>query len=117
MPRSERLYLGDIVDAARAIGEYVAGVAAAEFVVNDILRRAVLQRLTEIGEAASHVSPALRARHPSIPWSDIVAFRNIAVHAYFAVDWDLVWDAATFDAPELAARVGAVLDQDDVNSD
>lgn len=93
----------------------MGGTAGTEFAANDILRRAVLQRLTEIGEAAARVSPALRARHPAIPWSDIVAFRNIAVHAYFAVDWDLVWNAATLDAPDLAERIAALLGQVDLD--
>ncbi len=44
-----------------------------------------------------------------VEWADIVAFRNIAVHAYFAVDWAIVWVAATQDAPELRRRVTDIL--------
>lgn len=62
------------------------GLSFDEVVGRDIVRRVVLQRLTEIGEAATRLSPEFRTRHADIPWSDIIAFRTIAVHAYFAVD-------------------------------
>ncbi|MDP9364641.1 MAG: DUF86 domain-containing protein [Chloroflexota bacterium] len=107
------MYLGDIVEAADALQAYVAGLTLDEFVGNDVLRRAVLQRLTEIGEAASRLSPKLKASTPDVPWVDIVGFRHIAVHAYFAVDWRIVWFAATRNAPELAERVGNLLDRAD----
>jgi uncharacterized protein with HEPN domain len=31
------------------------------------------------------------------------------VHAYFAVDWRLVWNAATLDAPALRRDIEALL--------
>jgi len=109
MPRTERLYLTDIVDAAAEIARDIADRSHEGFLADRVLQRAVLQSLTVIGEAASHLSRPLRARYPDIVWSDIVAFRNIAVHAYFAVDWDIVWEAASRNAPELRQRVAEIL--------
>jgi uncharacterized protein with HEPN domain len=109
--RSDALYLGDIVEAADAIAGFVRGVSEAQFIGNDLLRSAVLQKLSVIGEAAARVSQDLRHRHPQVEWADIVAFRNIAVHAYFSVQWPIVWVAATQDAPALRAQVAAILDQ------
>jgi len=113
MPRSEDLYLSDIVEAADAVQAYVSGLTLEAFVGNDVLRRAVLQRLTEIGEAAPRLSPELKASTPDIPWADSVGFRHIAVHACFAADWRIVWFAATRNAPQLAERVGDLLDRSD----
>ena len=42
-------------------------------------------------------------------WRDIAAFRNIAVHAYFAVQWDIVWATATDDVPVLQRQVMEIL--------
>ncbi|MFO0838146.1 MAG: HepT-like ribonuclease domain-containing protein [Phycisphaerae bacterium] len=99
--RRDDLFLADIVAAADAIAGFIAGRNEAEFVSNDLLRSAVLQKLTVIGEAAARVSQRLRDRHTEIPWRDIVAFRNIAVHRYFGIDWQVVWNAATHDVPGL----------------
>ena len=82
--RSDRLYLVEIVEAAEAIETFIRGVDAERFVRDDLVRSAVLHKLTVIGEAAARVSMPLRARFAEVPWSGIVGFRNIAVHAYFA---------------------------------
>lgn len=69
----------------------------------------MLHRLIVIGEAAAHISPETRAAYPEIPWRRIVAFRNFAVHTYFAVDWSIVWITATEDTPALREQVAEVL--------
>jgi len=70
---------------------------------------AVLYKLTVIGEAANRMSPQLRGRYDKVPWCEIVNFRNVAVHEYFAVEWHVVWRVAHRQVPELAADVMAIL--------
>ena len=60
-----------------------------EFEQNEMMNSAVLQKLTVIGEAASRLPKEFTIRLPEIPWVDIIAFRNIAVHEYFAIRWDI----------------------------
>ncbi len=103
--RRDRLYLDDITEAAEAIGRFLTGVFEDAFLASDLLQSAVLQKLTIIGEAAARLSPEIKANAPHIPWADIVAFRNIAVHAYFSVQWSIVWVAATEEAPLLRSQV------------
>ena len=110
--RSDRLYLTDIVEAADAIATFLAGVDRSGFISNDLVRSAVLQKLIIIGEAAAHLSGEFREKRPEIEWRDIANFRNIAVHAYFSIDWLIVWFAATKDAPELRETVSRILAQD-----
>ena len=107
--RPERLYLSDIVEAAGAIRGFIDGVQETEFLNNDMIQSAVLQKLMIIGEAAAHLSKEFCENNPEIPWSDIVGFRNIAVHAYFAVEWPIVWFTATQDVPDLRAQVVQIL--------
>lgn len=72
---------------ADAIAAFIHGVDAGYFPRDDLARSAVLHKLTAIGEAAARVSMPLRARFTEVPWSNVVGFRNIAIHAYFSVDW------------------------------
>ena len=65
-----------------------------------------------IGEAASRLPKEFRDSHPEIEWEDIIGFRNIAVHAYFAVEWSIVWVAATQEAPELRRKISGILAQE-----
>ena len=106
--RSDRLYLVDMVEAADSIRRFLEGRTEEDLVSDEMLGAAVLQRPTIIGEAASRVSAELTARHPNIPWPRIVAFRNIAVHAYVAIDWRTEWLAATENTPALARQISDV---------
>ena len=85
----EKLYLTDIVEAARAIEKFIMGADLDEFAENEMMKSAVLQKLTIIGEAASKLPKGFTKRFPEIPWKDIIGFRTIAVHEYFAVRWDI----------------------------
>ena len=107
--RHEKLYLTDIVEAARAIEKFIKGADFDEFEQNEMMNSAVLQKLSVIGEAASKLPKEFTKRFPEIPWADIKGFRNIAVHAYFAVRWDIVWVAASEEAPTLRKQIDKIL--------
>jgi uncharacterized protein with HEPN domain len=51
----------------------------------------------------------LKTRQPHVPWPRIVAFRNILIHAYFGIDWDVVWRAAKNRCPVLREQVARIL--------
>ena len=116
--RSDRLYLEDIIAAADAIQRFIAEIVGESAFHDDELRQsAVLQKLIVIGEAATRLSPELRSQSSPIDWPDIVAFRNIAVHEYFSIDWSIVWVTAHDDGPKLLAQVQTILNQLDANFD
>ncbi|MCM2359491.1 MAG: DUF86 domain-containing protein [Geobacteraceae bacterium] len=107
--RREELYLSDIVEAADAIREFLAGIDRAAFFGSNLIQSAVLQKLIVIGEAAAKLPKEFRERHMEVEWSDIVAFRNIAVHSYFSVDWSIVFFTAMKDVPELRRLIANLL--------
>ena len=107
--RHESLYLTDIVEACDHIAEFLRDTDYPQFLASEMLRSAVVQKLAVIGEAAGRVSDELTTRHPEIPWPQIVAFRNILVHAYFGIDWDVVWRAALNRCPLLRQQVAGIL--------
>jgi len=110
--RSDELYLSDIIEAADAIEGFLDGIPRDDFMSNDLRRSAVLQKLIVIGEATAHISSDIRERYPEIEWRKIVGFRNFAVHAYFSVDFSIVWVAATKEAPALRDKIGHILQQE-----
>ena len=98
------------MDAADAVAAFLVGIDRKRFLDDDLLSSAVLHELTIVGEAAARVSAEMRAANPAVPWLDVVGFRNIAVHAYFAVDWGIVWTTATSDLPALRECVARMLE-------
>jgi uncharacterized protein with HEPN domain len=107
--RREELYLTDIIEAADAIERFFKDVDKNTFLKDELLQSAVLQKLTIIGEAVARLPKEFRERYPEIEWEDIIGFRNIAVHAYFAVEWSIVWVAATQEVPELKPKIAVIL--------
>jgi uncharacterized protein with HEPN domain len=112
MPRREELYLGDILTACRPVAAFTAGKSLDDWIEDELLQFGVLQRLTVIGEAARQLDPAVRNRYPDVPWRDLIAFRNLAVHDYFAVEWALVWAIARDDVPRLGEQFRLILAAD-----
>ena len=107
--RHEPSYLKDILSACRKIEAIVAATSEAAFVQDEVLPAAVLHHLTVIGEAIGRLSIELKERHPEVPWKQIVAVRHRIVHAYFDLDWQILWDAAIGDIPELHWQVLGIL--------
>lgn len=107
--RHDLLYLSDVLDAADAIARFIDGVDRQTFVADDLLRTAVLKKLEIMGEASRAISDELKDRYPDVPWGRIRALRNIAVHAYFRVDWAQIWVTATVYAPQTREHVAAIL--------
>ena len=110
--RREELYLRDIVEAADAVQRFITDVNEEKFFEDEMRQSAVLQKLMLIGEATARLPESFRKLYPKIPWADIVGFRNIAIHEYFAVDWSIVWTTATKDVPELRQQVADILDRE-----
>ena len=85
--RRDDLYVADLADTTRAIREYLDSISRAQWDEDRVLRDAVLYRLLLLGEIASALPESLRDRYPDVAWRHIRAFRNLAVHRYFVVDW------------------------------
>ena len=69
----------------------------------------VVHHLQIIGEAARSISRSLRLAHPEIPWTNVIAMRNLLVHEYFGVDLEEVWSTAANDLALLRPEVEAML--------
>ncbi len=108
--RPDRLFLLYIVEAADSIVTHIAGRDEKTIVGDRTARAAVLHELAVIGEAAARVSDGTTARHPEIPWSEIIGFRNVVIHEYFGLSWPIIWVTATADVPDLRAKVAAILE-------
>ncbi len=105
----EELLLIDIIERCDLISHVAAGTDRETFLDDDVAQSAVLYALVIIGEASRGITDTLSARHPGVPWGQMVAFRNLAVHAYPEIDARRVWDTATNDVPSLRSSVAGIL--------
>ncbi|HYG62471.1 MAG TPA: DUF86 domain-containing protein [Thermoanaerobaculia bacterium] len=112
MPRDLRVYLDDILEAARKIRDYTAGLSFEAFQQDEKTIDAVVRNLEVIGEAVKSIPDGLRARHPDVPWKKISGLRDILIHEYFGIDLELIWDVVQAKLPILVGRVSDLLESD-----
>ena len=63
----------------------------------------------QISEYCNHVSDALKATYPNIPWQKIRGMRSILAHDYEAVKTDRLWDTLQHDLSPLRANLLRIL--------
>jgi uncharacterized protein with HEPN domain len=102
---SDERLVGNILDAVGAIRGYVHGKHIGTFRRSRLLRDAVVRNLEIIGEASKGLSHGFKARHHDIPWSMISRMRDLVAHRYWAIDFEIVWDAAKKDVRQLANKL------------
>jgi len=73
------------------------------------LTLALVKEIEIIGEAATKVSAACQARHPQLPWRQIVGMRNRLIHAYHDVDLDVLWDTVTLSLQPLLQEIETII--------
>jgi uncharacterized protein with HEPN domain len=91
-----------MLEAARDVTTIAAGRST-----DMPMRRAMVNAIQEIGEAAAKVSALGRARIPAIPWAVVVGMRNRLVHGYDEVNVEIVWKVATEEVAVLIAALEA----------
>ena len=102
---SQDAYLHDMLESARHVQRYMAGVAYDEFWDNSEKRDAVALRLAVIGEAAGHIAPQTAARLKEVPFKDIRGMRNRIAHDYGRVDYSIVWKVTQEDIGPLVTAL------------
>lgn len=108
-PLTDKVCLLHIIDAMQEIENYLNGVSKEQFLNNSEKRFATIKQIEIIGEACDRINEPIKLNHPEIPCRSIKGFRNISIHEYFGVNYELVWEIALIDLPELKPRIEAIL--------
>ncbi|MBQ6520028.1 MAG: DUF86 domain-containing protein [Anaerolineaceae bacterium] len=66
-----------------------------------VYRNAVTMPILQIGELAKGLSKDFCEQYNKIPWRDVMGMRDIFAHHYGNIDYDIVWETATKEIPEL----------------
>ena len=101
-----------MLNAARQISDYVAGMRKDEFLADSKTRDAVIMKLLVIGELAAKLIDAnshFVTDHPSVPWHQMKGMRNRMAHGYFDLDLDVVWDTIKTAIPDLEINLSKIV--------
>ena len=94
-------YLWDILDVAKTVVEFTTGLSLHDYLKDRKLQLAIEREIEIIGEAARRLSENFKAVHPEVPWSRIIAQRNVLAHEYGDIKQDRIFNLAKTHIPEL----------------
>ncbi len=106
-------YLDDMLEMATEAQRFVSEQSRSDFESNRLYQLAIVHLLQIIGEAAWKVSRKFKDEHLEVAWHDIAAFRHRAVHDYFDIRLDIVWEIATTEIQPLIKNRRAIIPSGD----
>jgi len=108
--KDDGVYIQQMLESAGKIRTFTAGLSREQFFADQKTQSAVIMQLALIGELAKRVSPATQS-HINLPWKEITGFRDRAIHDYFELDLDVVWDTIEMDLPTLESALQTYRDE------
>ncbi len=73
-----------------------------------------LVRLMEVvGEASRRVPEEFRSEYPETDWRGFAGLRDILIHQFDAIDYDILWGIVRDELPLLIGQLEAILQQED----
>ncbi len=107
--RSQEPLLKHILDELDFILKFTKDIDFNFLIHDELLQRAIVRSLEIIGEAVKQIDEIFKESHDEIEWKKIAGFRDILIHRYFNIDWDIVWDIIQHKVPELREKINKLL--------
>ena len=105
-------FVADIIDAVETIQSYCAGSGLDSFREDGKTLDAVERNFILIGEAAGHVPPEIVEKYSMVPWREMRDMRNFAVHVYWGVKPEVLWETIQRDLPALLPKLRAIIENE-----
>lgn len=113
MKKSERTFrhfLEDIFESISKIIFYTESFDFEMFRNDEKTVDAVIRNLEIIGEASNKIPKNIKEKYKNVPWDEMYRMRNKAIHEYFGVDYEIIWDIVINYLPENLTQIKEILE-------
>ncbi len=80
-----------------------------EIIEDELLNKGIVRGLEIIGEATKKLDDDFKLQHPYIEWKKIARTRDLMIHHYFGIDYNIVWDIITDKIPPLLQYIKEII--------
>jgi len=70
----------------------------------------VIRNLEIIGEASNKIPIKIKTKYSLVPWDEMYRMRNKAIHEYFGIDYEIIWDIVVNNLPENLKQIKNILE-------
>ena len=106
---SDKIRLQHILDSINDILLFVKEVDYESYIADYKLRLAIVKLIENIGEASNGISSKTVERLPEIEWGVLKGIRNVLVHEYFGIDYQIIWNSIKDNLPDLKLKIERAL--------
>ena len=101
MSPSQLDFLKHIEHECVFILEIIKGKTRENIIIDELLSKGIVRGLEIIGEATKRLPEEFKSKYPQVDWGAMAGMRDVLIHHYFGIDYDVVWTTITKDIPEL----------------
>lgn len=105
MQKNPEIFLKHISESIKEIENYTKRISKEKFSKDIKTQDAVVRRIEIIGEAVKNLPKDFKKKHPEISWREITGMRDMLIHEYFGIDFNIVWKTVKKDIPQLKKNI------------
>ena len=92
MNHRDEIILKKVLSEVNVAADMMKGCSLADFLDNEMLKRAVCMTVINVGELVKNLTEDCRLSHPEVAWKNIAGFRDIAAHKYQTLRMEDVYE-------------------------
>lgn len=112
MPHDPVASINHMLNHAREAQALAVGRSRADLDTDRILAMLLTHLMEIFGEASARIPRDFRENHPGFDWQEAVDFRNVLIHQFDTISYDIIWDAVQNELPALITQLEAILEQE-----
>ena len=109
MPYDPLASIDHMLNHAREAQAFAAARSRADLDTDRTLAMLLTHLMEIFGEASARIPRDFRENHPEFDWQEAADFRNVLIHQFDTISYDIIWEAVHDELPSLIAQLEAIL--------